>query len=74
LTFIFAVLPIRRFSWRINGKHKITFLCALCDFAVNKILLLITIKVEIIIAALVDAELTPQFDGHPDGQAPVLNG
>ena len=42
LSFMFAVLPVRRSSWRINGKHKITFLCAPCDSAVNKILILNT--------------------------------
>jgi hypothetical protein len=34
---MFAVLPVRQCLWRINGKHKINYLCALCDFAVNKI-------------------------------------
>ena len=32
---MFAVLPVRQFFWRINGKHKITILCDLCGSAVK---------------------------------------
>jgi len=30
---MFAVLPVRQYFWRINGKHKINILCALCGSA-----------------------------------------
>jgi hypothetical protein len=33
---MFAVLPVRQSVGRINGKHKMIFLCALCGSAVNK--------------------------------------
>jgi multimeric flavodoxin WrbA len=32
---MFAVLPVRPYFWRINGKHKITILSALCGSAVK---------------------------------------
>ena len=32
---MFAVLPVRQYFWRINGKYIINILCALCGSGVN---------------------------------------